>query len=81
MTWVGDAQEKKPSEAKKAKLEADRAALVAKIEELKKVDTKKFRFPHQSRQHQEDLINLAHEVVKIDHKLGRPVDWNSGVRK
>ena len=77
MTWLGDTT-KKMSPARKAKFEADRQLLVRQIEDLGKVNTAAFRFPHQLRHHQEDLTRLAREVAKIDTKLGRAVDWNSG---
>jgi len=79
MTWLGDPA-KKMTPARKAKFEADRALLVRQIEDLGKVNTAAFRYPHQHRQHQEDLTKLAREVAKIDTKLGRSVDWNSGTR-
>lgn len=79
MTWLGDPA-KKMSPARRAQFEASRALLVREIEDLGKKDVKTFRFPHQLRQHQEDLTRLAREVAKIDTKLGRAVDWNSGTR-
>lgn len=77
MTWLGDPA-KKMTPARKAKFEADRALLVRQIEDLGRVNTTTFRFPHQLRHHQEDLTRLAFEVTKIDNKLGRFVDRNSG---
>lgn len=79
MTWLGDTT-KKPSEAKKAKLENERAILVKKVEELQAAAKKGFRFPHQAAHNREDQLKLAHDIAKIDHKLGRHVDWNSGER-
>lgn len=77
MTWLGDPA-KKMTPARKAKFEADRALLVRQIEDLGKVNPANFRYDHQRRQHQEDLTALAKEVTKIDNKLGRIVDRNSG---
>jgi hypothetical protein len=37
--------------------------------------------PHHLRHFQEDLLAKAREMVKIDEKLGLPVDWFSGVRR
>jgi hypothetical protein len=80
MTWLGDTTTK-PTEAKKAKLETDRAGLVAQIEALGNKTQSDFRYPHQFRQYMEDRIKLAKEVTKIDVKLGRVVDRFSGAEK
>lgn len=69
MTWLGDNIDKIQG-PEKEKLLSQRALLVEKIKLLKSTPLKSKTVSAQKFL-QEDLISLAHAIVKIDEKLGR----------
>jgi hypothetical protein len=79
MTWQGDPS-KKLSDEQRSALQQKRNKLEAELKALK-ARGPAGKMPHHLRHFQEDLLAKAREMVKIDEKLGFPVDWFSGVRR
>jgi len=69
MTWLGD-RTNRTHDVERERLILLRADIVKEIEQLKK-NAPPFRTESAKKFHQEDLLKLAREVIKIDEKLGR----------
>lgn len=70
MTWLGDASSK-IGDKQKAALEDERNALIAQLKALK-AKGPSGKHQHNARHHQEDLIEIATKIKKVNRKLGRP---------
>ncbi len=70
MTWYADEQEKRPADAAKEKLLAERAALEKQIVALKATPLRN-RTDSAMKERVEQLTALAKRMVAIDTKIGR----------
>lgn len=70
MTWHADQIEGRPAGDAKAKLEADRAKIIAQITALKAAPLRT-KSQAEAAGRLEDLTALAKKVTSIDKKLGR----------